>query len=263
MRPQLADGFSWVERGSHQALVCDPLAPLAPHLFTTRQWDLGSAESPAALDSAWKDVAAALGGSPGRLERLRQVHGASVVVRRADTALGTNDLPEADIIVTDDPGVVIAIQTADCVPLLMADRKTGAVAAAHAGWRGLAAGLPQLAVRALATNFGARARDLIVAVGPSISAASYEVGAEVRDRFAAAGFGWSLPEGFPSATRPGLWLFDGWRSARDQLVGAGVDGADIHVSRLCTFTNTELCCSYRRDGRRAGRMAAAIRMRHS
>ena len=116
-----------------------------------------------------------------------------------------------------------------------------------AGWRGLAAGVPQVAVRALATNFGARARDLIVAVGPSISAASYEVGAEVRDRFAAAGFGGSLPEWFPSATRPGHWLFDGWRSARDQLVGAGVDGADIHVSRLCTFTNTELCCSYRRD----------------
>ena len=94
---------------------------------------------------AWDEIADAMG---ARLVRVRQVHGADILVRRVgDDAADT--LPEADIIVSNDPAVAVAIQTADCVPLLLADRRTGAVAAAHAGWRGLAAGVPRIAVDAL------------------------------------------------------------------------------------------------------------------
>lgn len=166
---------------------------------------------------------------------------------------------EADILVTGDRDAAVAIQTADCVPLLVADERTGAVAAAHAGWRGLAARVPQVAVAAMADAFGSRPADLLVAVGPSISAERYEVDRQVRDRFEAAGFGQErLRAWFPAETRPDHWLFDGWQSARDQLEAVGVPAERLYVAQLCTATHPDLLCSYRRDGKRAGRMAAAI-----
>ena len=114
-----------------------------------------SARRRAATGGAWADVAPALGVDAAHLERAHQVHGASVVVRRAgDPPGGDAPLPQADILVSDDPSIVLAIQTADCVPLLIADRRTGAVAAAHAGWRGLAAGVPGSRSQALARAFG-------------------------------------------------------------------------------------------------------------
>ena len=170
--------------------------------------------------------------------------------------------PTLDILLSDDPSVVLAIQTADCVPLLMADRATGVVAAAHAGWRGLASGVPGVTIAALAKTFGTDPGDLVVAIGPSICAARYEVGEEVRQRFEHAGYGaaqiarWFLP-----GARANHWQFDGWASVRDQLEAAGVPSDAIHGSGLCTAGDPELLCSYRRDGKQAGRIAAAIRPR--
>jgi hypothetical protein len=135
---------------------------LADHLFTTREWALGSG---AGSDDEWAPVAASLGVDLDHLVRLRQVHGAAVVVRRAGDRLPSGPRPEADIVVSNDPLVAIAIQTADCVPLLLADSRSGAVAAAHAGWRGLAASVPAAAVSALAHAFDARPKDLVAAVG--------------------------------------------------------------------------------------------------
>jgi hypothetical protein len=166
----------------------------------------------------------------------------------------------ADILASDDRDAALAIQTADCVPILLADTRSGAVAAAHAGWRGLAARVPATAVGALATSFGSRAADLVAAIGPSISAERYEVGRDVRERFDAAGFERDrLAAWFPTVTRDDHWLFDGWQSARDQLEAAGVPAAAIHVAQLCTATYPDLFCSYRRDGTQAGRMAAVVR----
>src|SRR5439155_11381805 len=104
------------------------------------------------------DVARALDVDAAHLSLLHQVHGASaVVLRRGDSTAPRDHAPaDADIIVSNDPSRALAIQTADCVPLLMADRRSGAVAAAHAGWRGLAAGVPGVAVRTLADAFGSR-----------------------------------------------------------------------------------------------------------
>jgi hypothetical protein len=262
MRPQLGDGFSWTERGIAPALVCRALEAHADHLFTTRAWPLGVAETdPGAAARAWADVAAAFDVPPGDLRRARQVHGSSVVVVGSDVPRESDVLPDADILITADRAFVLAVQAADCVPLLIADSRAGGVAAAHAGWRGLAAGVPRVAVRALTGHFGSRPGDLVIALGPSISAARYEVGEDVRRAFESAGYADRIPHWFPAQTRPGHWLFDGWQAARDQLVMAGADAARIHASGLCSYTHADVCCSYRRDGRAAGRMAAAIRVR--
>ncbi len=183
----IAGEFEWRQTANGRALVCRALEPYAVHLFTTRGWPLGTAGEG---DHApgWNDVAAALGAEPQHLARAHQVHGAAVLVYRAgEPAPAHVGLPQADILISDDRSRVVAIQTADCVPLLMADRRTCAVAAAHAGWRGLAAGVPKVTVEAMSDAFGTRPGDLVVAIGPSISADRYEVGDEVRAAFAAAG----------------------------------------------------------------------------
>jgi len=259
MLPKPNDAFAWLQLDEGPALVCRDLEPLAAHLFTTRPWPLGSADGN--RDAAWTDVARALGVDAAHLERAHQVHGASIVVRRAgDPARGDAPLAHADILVSDDPATVLSIQTADCVPLLIADRRTGAVAAAHAGWRGLAARVPAVAVQALAREFGGRPEDLVAAIGPSISGPRYEVGADVRAQFEANGFSAAERDRwFAPAARPDHYFFDGWASARDQLSAAGLGGARIHLAGLCTASLPDLLCSYRRDGKAAGRIAAAIR----
>jgi YfiH family protein len=259
MKPQPSGGFEWVQAAGGPALVCSALRPYANHLFTTREWALGSRAR--AQDEDWQPVAAALG-VEAQLARMHQVHGAAVVVRRAgDAARSAGEpLPEADILISDDPSLALAIQTADCVPLLIADRVTGAVAAAHAGWRGLAAGVPGVTVAAFARELGSSPGDLVAAIGPSISAERYEVGQDVRGRFVAAGFSAeAIERWFRPGVRPAHWLFDGARSAHDQLEAAGLPAGSIHSAALCTAAYPDLFCSYRRDGTGAGRIAGAIR----
>ena len=195
------------------------------------------------------------------LVRVRQVHGAGLLVARAGARpASAGPLADADIIVSNDPSLALAIQTADCVPLLLADPVTGAVAAAHAGWRGLASRVPRVAVEALAREFGAAPANLVAAIGPSISAARYEVDVDVRRRFEAGGFpAEQLARWFLTASRPDHWLFDGWQAARDQLLDAGVAADRVHVAALCTASHPELLCSYRRDRTAAGRIAGVIR----
>ena len=258
--PQPNRAFRWAQaiQAAPPALVCSALEPFVDHLFTTRRWMLGQA---AAGYGAWGDVATALNVDPSRLVRVRQVHGAAVVVHRAGEKPPA-PLLEADIIVTNDASVAIAVQSADCVPLLLVDRRGGAVGAAHAGWRGLAAGVPSAAVNALRREFGSRPDDVMVAMGPSISGPNYEVRVEVREQFVRAGFPEAaLSRWFAPGERAGHSYFDLWRTARDQLASAGVRPDQIFSAALCTADHPDLLCSYRRDGVAAGRMAAAIRCR--
>jgi len=261
MLPELPPGFKWIQSTHGPALVCDALQPCADHLFTTRSWTLGSSTAGDHVQG-WAEIAEAFGLSGPAVLRARQVHGAAVVVHRKGQARGQPQLAEADILVADDPSVVVAIQTADCVPLLIADCRTGSVAAAHAGWRGLGAHVPQVAVAVLEREFGSRVENLIAAIGPSISAARYEVGADVRSRFEQAGStDEQIARWFTKAARPTHWQFDGWCAAFDQLAAAGVPAAQIHTASLCTASHPAVLCSYRRDGKAAGRIAAAIRAR--
>ena len=248
MLPPIPDSFRWTDESWGPALRCRALEAVAPHLFTTRQLQLTS-------DADWQRVAAAVGAA--HVATLTQVHGRAVVVVRE----APDGKPEADVLVGDNPDVALAVRAADCVPLLIADRATGAVAAAHAGWRGLAAGVPGIAVRAMRDAFATTPANVVAAIGPSICADNYEVDAAVRSGFEAAGATerqlarWFLP-----GRRDAHWQFDGWQSAIDQLVDAGVPRTQIHAARLCTAAHAQLC-SYRRDGKGAGRIAAAIRAR--
>ena len=256
--------------GGLPVLRCRALEPFADHLFTTRGWLLGSRTD--AADDGWAEVAGALGVPLTALARLHQVHGAAV--RRA-TSANSMDRPAADIVVTSEDAVAVAVQAADCVPLLAADRRTGAVGAAHAGWRGLAVHVPTELISAMTREFGSEPDDLLVAIGPSIGACCYEVGIDVRDAFRAA-FGernlsrWFFDDPCPTAINPSMarigqarradhWFFDGWSATRDQLECAGVPASQIHTAQLCTASHPDLLCSYRRDGKPAGRMAGVIR----
>ena len=275
--PTPASPFEWVQRLGRPALVCRPLETIAAHLFTTRHWPLGSGDGPDVprnRDEAarWRDVSDALDIDPDRLARVRQVHGADVAV----WADGRDLRQDADIIMTSERASALAIRVADCVPLLLADPRTGAVAAAHAGWRGLAARVPEVTVAALAREYGCRAGDLMAAAGPAIGPCCYEVGADVRDRFAQAGFDegilarWFSATPVPAAGNPSMpavvgqrrdshWFFDGPGAARDQLLSAGLAADRIFLAGLCTASHPGAFCSYRRDGVGAGRLVGAIR----
>jgi YfiH family protein len=259
------------------ALVCEPLHRRAPHLFTTRPWRLGNASaSPAERRDGWDEVAEAVQTEPDRLARLRQVHGTTVMTRRAGMPAPAGSCPEADIIVSDEPAVALAVQTADCVPILMCDRRGGAIAAVHAGWRGLVARAPLAALERMSAEFGSRVEDVTAAIGPAIGACCYEVGPEVRAQFDDAAFAQAALDRWFSATparspgnppmaslsavrRDGHWFFDPAIAARDALVSAGLSETQIFASGLCTASHPGAFCSHRRDGAPAGRMAAAIR----
>lgn len=270
--PSPARHFEWVETPYGPALECGRLLPLAPHLFSTRSWALGSGPSSVDEEERWLEVAVALGVWPQRLARARQAHGSAAARAR----MRAGDMPAADILYSDDPALAMAVQTADCLPLLFGDARTGAVAAAHAGWRGLARGVPVSTVRTLEEQFGSHPSDLVVAVGPSIGACCYEVGDEVRHTFLQAGFSqdslarWFLdaprhweenPPSTPVSRPPqsGRWYLDLWETARQQLEAAGVPPSQIFVAELCTASHPRLFSSYRRDGGGAGRLAGAIR----
>jgi polyphenol oxidase len=178
-------------------------------------------------------------------------------------------------VIAGEQAFAAAVQAADCVPLLVADRRTGAVAAAHAGWRGLALRVPETTIEALLREFGSRPADLIAAAGPSIGACCYQVGTDVREQFERAGFSptaierWFSSSPAPTIRNPSTapmrhardaehWFFDGWAAVREQLEAGGVPPEQIFVAELCTASHPERFCSYRREGSGTGRLAAVI-----
>ncbi|MBI1357133.1 MAG: peptidoglycan editing factor PgeF [Acidobacteria bacterium] len=200
-----------------------------------------------AVEPAWE-------GEPGagrRLE-LRQTHSA-IVLEAAEIAPSNEEPPEGDALVGDAGGVLLTIRTADCLPALLVDPVRRAVGAAHAGWRGMAAGIVAEAAAEMTRRYGSRPEELEALLGPAISAESYEVGEEVAERFAA-----EAVQRRPEWPRPHLDLA---RAARLQLIEAGLAPERIADSNLCTFRNPELFPSYRRDGKKSGRLVAAIGVR--
>ena len=234
-------------------LECRPLAEVARHGFTTRALALGLPDDAA----AWAALAATFDLPPASVARLRQVHGRDVVRARGPASVASR--PAGDALVTDDPSIALAVQAADCVPLLIADGRSGAVAAVHAGWRGTAARAATAAVDALEADFAARAADLVVAIGPSIGPCCYQVGPEVRHAFEQVGH---RPEAVASWFHPDggdRLRLDLWRAHVDLLLERGVPAGSIHTAGLCTAHDAEHFFSYRREGEAAGRLAAVIR----
>lgn len=183
---------------------------------------------------------------PGEPVWLKQVHGHRVLC--ADSAAANT---EADAAWSAQAGTVCAVLTADCLPLLFCDRAGSHVAVAHAGWRGLAAGIIEATLDALPVP----ASDLLVWLGPAISAQAFEVGEEVVTAFTR--FDPETRQAFVPA-ESGKWFADLPRLARQRLQGRGV--VDIYDSELCTYTDNERFYSFRRDGE-TGRMATLIMIR--
>ena len=206
----------------------------------------------------WAAISRRIGIEPGALRLIHQVHGTAVVRARAAGGIPV-PRPQADVVISDDPDVAIAVRVADCAPILLWDRDLGAVGAVHAGWRGTMQGAAPAAVRAMSEAFGSRAASLVAAIGPCLGPCCGEVGPEVVEQFRGAGHAEpDLRRWFTSGPteRPYLNL---WAANRDQLVDAGVPPAQVRVAELCTRTHASLFHSYRAQGAQAGRMAGVIR----
>jgi YfiH family protein len=250
--PQPSDGFEWTQAPWGDVLRCRPLLEIADHLFTTR--NLRLREDP----REWDRVAAAMRVPTSDVLLIRQVHGADIAVARRGRS-GEWVRPEADAIVSDDPASAIAVRVADCAPVLLADRRTGAVGAAHAGWRGTVHGAAAAAVRGMTREFGSSPGDLVAAIGPCLGPCCGEVGNEVAGAFALAGHdSRTLTRWFTSGPSGRLHV-DLWAANADQLAAAGVPTGQIHIARLCTKTHASVLHSYRVDKERSGRMVGIIR----
>jgi len=164
--------------------------------------------------------------------------------------------PEADILVTNEAEVLLAVRTADCLPILVADSDRRAVAAVHAGWRGTLDGVAEAAIAAMGRAFGSSPRSLVAALGPSIRCCCYEVGPEVEDAFRKR---WPESGAFFHRSSPNARArLDLVAANLAQLHRSGVPSSQIHVAEFCTACRTDLFFSYRKEGAWTGRMMAVI-----
>jgi YfiH family protein len=268
-------GFYWRETDGVRALVCAPLEQDGfTNAFSTR---LGGI-SPMPLDALNlagfnEDEAEHIYENRRRFLKLFdgdwtltgcwQTHSADVrIVRSYQEAqpkpgvLG--DDVYCDALVSRTPKILLAVKTADCVPILLGDAKTGAFAAVHAGWRGTSSSVVIRAIEQLQSEYGTRAADLRAAIGPAANSCCYEVGDDVirvfKERFAES-------DHLFTPTREGHARIDLHAANRDQLMSAGVLPDCIHVAPLCTMDRTDLFFSYRREKKlhdRVGRLMSVI-----
>ena len=224
-------------------------------IYATMNCGLGSNDDPGHILRNREIVATSLGLLPHELVTSYQHHSADVIT--VTQAWGTTGLPKGDAMVTDRPHIAIAVTTADCVPVLLADRRGRVVGAAHAGWRGAIGGVTDNVVTAMEA-LGARREDISAAVGPAISGAVYEVGTELRDAFLK-----SDPANetfFQAGPRPDHYLFDLPAYVEKRLSDIGV-GSVERIDR-CTYRDEDHFYSFRRSTHRQegdyGRQLSAI-----
>ena len=191
----------------------------------------------------------------GWLLSVRQVHGTDVLV--VDRPLSESDhFPGGwDALVTDQPGVTVAVRTADCVPVLVHDSRRRVVAAIHAGWRGAVAGVVSRTITLMATRFGSAQSDLRVSIGPSAGPCCYEVDDPVLDRLRVGLVEWqAVVQGY----RRHKARLDLKALIRQQVERQGVPALSISAVNLCTICHDQLFYSYRREGRVNGTMISGI-----
>jgi len=268
-------GFYWREIDGVRALVCAPLEQDGfTNAFSTRLG--GISPMPArALNLAGfnEDDAENIYENRRRFLKLFdgdwiltgcwQTHSADVRVVRSDQeaqpkpgVLG--DDVYCDALVSRTPKILLVVKTADCVPILLDDAKTGAFAAVHAGWRGTSSSIVGRAMEQLQSEYGTRATDLRAAIGPAANSCCYEVGDDVikvfKERFAES-------DRLFTPTCEGHARIDLQAANRDQLMLAGVSPDRIHLAPLCTMDRTDLFFSYRREKKlhgRVGRLMSVI-----
>jgi len=217
----------------------------------------------------------ALRASDLKLISLQQIHSDVIHLFDAPPA----EPCRGDASATNRPGLLLGVQTADCVPILLVDPKKPAVAAVHAGWRGTLQRIVVKAIGQLQMHFKTRSADLLAAIGPSIGGCCYEVGTEVASQFLSQ-FA-EAPEWFDEfrtgdEPNPIQWLnmmppghqpppknvlLDLRKANRAQLLGAGLRPSNIFVSDLCTACRRDLLFSYRKEGPQSGRLMSVIGIR--
>ena len=222
-------------------------------IYAGRNTGLGSNDDQATVLANRTQVREALGARD--LITPYQHHSPDVVV--AETAWPHDAPPKADAVVTRAPGLAIAINTADCTPVLFSDGDGSIIGAAHAGWKGAVTGVLEQTVATM-EQLGARRNDIYVAIGPTISQANYEVGPEFRERFIAADE--AHEQLFTPSDRDGHHMFDLPGFVRGQLVR--LDVASVEDVALCTYADEDSFFSYRRTTHRGepdyGRQLSAI-----
>ena len=273
----MLSGFYWRKLEGVQALVCAPLeeagfangfstriggtSPMPENALNLAGFNEDTAEN--ILENRRRFLKLFPSESGGwALAGCWQVHGSEVrfisslaEAKPAEDARG--DTIYCDAIVSNGPGVLAGVKTADCVPILIGDPKTGAFAAVHAGWRGTLAAIVTKALKRMSAEYDSKAHDVRVAIGPAASSCCYEVGAEVIDSFKSSFPGQKLF----TETRAHHACIDLLKANREQLVSAGVDPARINVAPLCTMCRTDLFFSYRREKNikgKVGRLMSVI-----
>lgn len=244
--PGLAHGFFTREGG------------VSTGVYGSLNVGLGSADDRDAVLENRARVAARLGVARSGLAMPYQIHSPDVVTVRESWGPGLG--PKADAVVTAEPGVAVGVSTADCGPILFADGEARVVGAAHAGWKGAFGGVIEATLASM-TALGARADRVVAVLGPTISAAAYEVGPEFVDRFLAADPAndrWFVP-----SDRPGHAMFDLPGYILSRLAAAGV--AHAESLGLCTYGDEARFFSFRRMTHRGepdyGRLVSAIAIR--
>lgn len=265
------------------------------HGFSTRQGGVSRAYGGSALNLGFtkqdsrravernrelflSELGAATRNKAWPLASLRQIH--SDLIHRVDAA--PHQPLAADGLVTDTPGLVVAVQTADCLPIILADPKRRAVGVFHAGWRGTVKRIVEKAVGEMRMHFGSEPQNLVAAIGPGVQKCCYDVGEEVRTSFESQfAYASSLfhevkesdpvrekyPLLFLTARAPGhselpIKLFlDLVEANRRQLLVAGVLAKNIDASAPCAACHTDLLFSYRAEKGITGRMMAAVAIR--
>ncbi len=178
-----------------------------------------------------------------------QVHGNDVkVVRNKADAVSNNG--KFDAIVSDQKGLLAAVKTADCVPILIGHPGSGAFSAVHAGWRGTVRCIVQNAIETMNSEYGANAEDLFCAIGPAAGCGQYEIGQEVIDAFREK---FSTSGNLFTKTRKGHALIDLKLANQEQLINAGVSENKIYTSPLCTMERVDLFFSYRKEKTKYGK----------
>ncbi|MBX3295594.1 MAG: peptidoglycan editing factor PgeF [Acidobacteria bacterium] len=257
--------FYWREQDGLKLLVCRPLEDAGfVNGFSTRLGgvsDMRGDGSGSDLNLAGYDEDQtenieenrrrflALFDSERQLATAWQVHGDGVkIVDSPEAAAATEE--RFDSLVSDMPGLLLGVKTADCVPVLIGDPRTGSFAAIHAGWRGTVRSIVAKAVMKMVENYGAVPADMIAAIGPAACGRNYEIGEEVIAEFTA---NFAEADKYFSETRPGHALIDLHAANRDQLIAAGLAPGHIFVSSLCTMETTDLFFSYRVEKSKYGR----------
>ncbi|HND87596.1 MAG TPA: peptidoglycan editing factor PgeF [Saprospiraceae bacterium] len=218
---------------------------VSPAPYASLNLGKGTDDAPEHVSENRRRFCHALGFEPQQLAFSRQVHGAEVL--RADGPGGASGF---DALISDVPGVVLAVSVADCTPILVYDARTGAVAAIHAGWRGTVAGIVDKALRQMAEAYGTRGADCYAYVGTCIDECSFEVGHEVAAAFAADFKRWDAERG--------KYLVDLKRANAAQLLGFGVEAQRVQISPYSTVSHRADYFSHRMEGGVTGRMMAVI-----